>query len=156
MLKNRLTDVLDGKAIGYELIHHVPDYSALETAHDTHTPGAEFAKTVVVETPRGPVMAVVPAPERLDLERFGKVLGTGDLHLADEAHLARLFPDCQLGAEPPFGHLYDMPVYVDESLARGEYITFNAGSHQEALRLRFADFEGLVRPRHAAISAGRA
>ena len=149
MLKNRLTDVLEAKAIGYEVIHHVADYSALETAHDTHTPGAEFAKAVVLYAPDGPVMAVLPAPSRVDIERFGEVLGTDEVRLANEASLRALFPDCQLGAEPPFGHLYGMRVYVDESLADEEYITFNAGSHDEAIRLRFTDYERLESPTRA-------
>jgi Ala-tRNA(Pro) deacylase len=152
MLKSKLTHTLDTKAIGYEVIHHVPDYSALETAHDTHTPGSEFAKAVVVDTPGGPVLALVPAPQRVDLRRFAQIVNAHRVGLAPEKKLEALFPDCQLGAEPPFGHLYGLPVYLDESLAGEEYITFNAGSHDEAIRMRLADFERMERPTHAAFA----
>ena len=152
MRKNRLTQALDDRAVGYEVIHHVPDYSALDTAHDTHTPGAEFAKTVVVDTPAGPVLAVLPAPKRLDLARFADVVDADHVDLAPEVRLSQLFPDCQLGAEPPFGHLYGLPVFVDESLSGEEYITFNAGSHDEAIRMRFRDFTRLEHPRRASFA----
>jgi len=155
MLKNRLTKILDEKSITYEIIHHTPDYSALEAAHHTHTPGAEFAKAVVLNTDAGPALAVVPAPCMVDLAKFATVVGTEEVRLASESTIAELFPDCQVGAEPPFGHLYDMPVYVDVSLAGREYITFNAGSHDEAIRIRFADYERLEHPTHAHIARPR-
>ncbi len=155
MLKNRLTDVLDKKAIGYEVIHHRPDYSALETAQDTHTAGQEFAKAVLLSTPAGPVMAVLPAPCIVDVERFAKIVSADEVHLLPEGAMGDLFPDCQVGAEPPFGHLYGVPVYVDEGLAAEEYITFNAGSHDEAIRLRFRDYEGLEHPTRASFAIAR-
>jgi len=154
MLKNRLTDVLNDKAIGYEVIHHQADYSAMEAAQDTHTPGKEFAKAVVIHTPAGPALAVLPAPRMVDFEKFAAVVGADEVRLATEDTLADLFPDCQTGAEPPFGHLYGMPVYVDEELVGEEYITFNAGSHDEAIRIRFADFEALEHPTHARFTVG--
>ncbi len=155
MLKNRLTDILDKKAIGYEVIHHRPDYSALETAHDTHTAGQEFAKAVMLKTSKGPVMAVLQAPRMVDVERFAEIVGADDVHLMTESAMAELFPDCQVGAEPPFGHLYGVPVYVDEPLAGEEFITFNAGSHDEAIRIRYADYERLEHPTHAEFSTPR-
>jgi len=156
MLKNRLTDVLEKKSIAYEVIHHRPDYSALETAQDTHTAGHEFAKSVMLATADGPVMAVVPAPRVVNIERFARVVGSEDVHLLPEGSLAQLFPDCQLGAEPPFGHLYGLPVYVDESLACEEFITFNAGSHDEAIRIRYRDYERLEHPTHGHFATPRA
>ena len=152
MLKNRLADVLSDKAIGYEIIHHEPDYSALETAEDTRTPGRGFAKSVVLNTPTGPALAVLAAPRMVDFEKFATVCGADEVRLANEDTIAELFPDCEVGAEPPFGHLYGVPVYVDEELADEEYITFNAGSHDEAIRIRFADFEALEHPTHARFS----
>lgn len=153
MLKNRLTTLLDDKRVGFELIHHEPDYSALETAEDTHTPGHAFAKCVVINTDKGPVLAVLPAPRRVDFEKFAGAVGQEHVALANEKTIAELFPDCEVGAEPPFGHLYGMPVYVDEELAGQEYITFNAGSHDEAMRIRYADFERLEHPTPARFSA---
>jgi Ala-tRNA(Pro) deacylase len=153
MLKNRLTEVLDDKDVRYELIHHRADYSALETAHDTHTPGREFAKSVVLTTSKGPYLAVLPAPLMVDVAGFAKVVGAEDVRLANEDTIAELFPDCDVGAEPPFGSLYGLRVVVDESLAGQEHITFNAGTHDEAIRMRFADFERLERPRRARVAA---
>lgn len=152
MLTNRLTEVLDSRAIGYEIIHHEADYSAMRAAADTHTPGGEFAKAVVLETRRGPALAVLPAPKMVDFEKFAAAAGTDVVCLADEQTVASLFPDCEVGAEPPFGHLYGVPVYLDESLATEEYITFNAGSHDEAIRLRFRDYEEIEHPTHAAFA----
>ena len=149
MLKSRLTKVLDDESIGYEVIHHRVDYSAMETAEDTHTPGREFAKTVVLSTPEGHVLAVLPATHRVDIRRLMQVIGTSELQLAGEGALEALFPDCQVGAEPPFGRLYGVPVFIEESLTRHETITFNAGSHDEAIRMRFADYEQLEQPRRA-------
>ena len=155
MLKNRLTDVLEKKAIPYEVIHHRPDYSALEAAEDTHTAGQEFAKAVMLTTSKGPVMAVVPAPRVVNVERLADIVDGEDVRLMSEKAMAKLFPDCQVGAEPPFGHLYGVPVYVDESLASEEFITFNAGSHEEAIRIRFRDYERLEHPRRAEFAAPR-
>ncbi len=155
MLKNRLTDVLDKHAIGYEVIHHPPDYSALETAHDTHTAGQEFAKPVLLKTPTGPVMAVVQAPRMVDLDQFAAAVDAAEVELMAESTMADLFPDCQVGAEPPFGHLYGVPVYVDDALAAEEFITFNAGSHSEAIRIRYRDYERLEHPNHATFAVPR-
>jgi Ala-tRNA(Pro) deacylase len=153
MLRNRATDVLDEAEIGYEVIHHRADYSAMETAEDTHTPGRQFAKVVVLTTPEGYVMAVLPATKRVDLPLFARIAGTAEVGLAGEDALASLFPDCQTGAEPPFGRPYCVPVYVEESLAEQETITFNAGTHDEAIRMRYADYERLERPRRARFAA---
>lgn len=155
MLKNRLTDILDKRAIGYEIIHHPVDFSALETAHDTHTAGQEFAKPVLLKTPGGPVMAVLQAPRMVDLDQFAAALDVPAVELMAESTLADLFPDCQVGAEPPFGHLYELPVYIDEALAAEEYITFNAGSHSEAVRIRYRDYEKIERPTRATFAVPR-
>ena len=153
MLKNRMTQMLDDAAVGYEVIHHRADYSAMETAEDTHTPGRQFAKSVVVSTPEGYAMAVLPATKRVDLPKFAQVVGSAEVGLATEDAIQALFPDCQVGAEPPFGRLYGLPVYVDESLAEQEQITFNAGTHDEAIRMRYTDYERLEQPRLARFAA---
>jgi Ala-tRNA(Pro) deacylase len=155
MPRKRLTEILDEQGVAYEVIHHPPDYSALEAAHDTHTPGAGFVKAVVMNTKGGPVLAVLPAPAMVDLRKFAEVVGCDEVRLASENAIALLFPDCQIGAEPPFGQLYDMPVFLDESLAGEEFITFNAGTHDEAIRIRFADYDRLEEPTHARFSRPR-
>ena len=143
----KLFELLENEGVAYEIIRHRADYTAQETAADTHTPGREFAKTVLLDLgDRGPAMAVVPAVFRLDLEKIRRSLGTPRVQLADEDAIRRLCPDCEVGAMPPFGNLYDMPVFVDPTLAADETITFNAGTHEEALRMRFGDYERVVRP----------
>ena len=89
----------------------------------------------------------------VDIKRFARVIGADDVRLADEETIKGLFPDCEVGAEPPFGHLYGMPVFVEQSLTSEEYITFNAGSHDEAIRIRFEDYEKLEHPVHAHFAA---
>ncbi len=142
---NRLLPYLDRHDIEYELIHHRLDYSAQRTAADTHTPGRAFAKVVLLEAQGQPVMAVVPAPEKIDLDKASKALGT-NVRLADEPTLARLFPDAEVGAEPPFGNLYELPVLVSPHLVDDDSITFNAGSHEQAVRMRWQDYEKMVQP----------
>ena len=149
----RLADLLEAEGVEYEVIHHKTDYTALQAAQDTETPGWEFAKTVVLEAGGESVLAVLPAPARIDREKLGAVVGKGVALLADESRMRELFPDCDVGAEPPFGTLYDLPVYVDTHLADDEYITFNAGTHEEAVRMRYSDFERLARPTVCAIVA---
>jgi len=143
----KLFDYLDGQGTSYEVLNHPVDYTAQEAAADTHTPGREFAKTVMLDLGNeGHVMAVAPAVFLLDLEKIRRGLGTLRVQLADESVIRDLCPDCELGAAPPFGNLYDIPVFVDPTLATEEFITFNAGTHARAIRMRYADYEQLVRP----------
>lgn len=146
MSLNRVTQMLEDEQVNYEVVHHHVDYTAQETAADTHTPGREFAKTVVLGLPGGHAMAVVPALFKVDLEKIRQGIGTRQVRLADEESMERLCPDCDVGAEPPFGNLYDLPVFVDPNLTKDEYITFNGGTHEDAIRMRFSDYERLVRP----------
>jgi Ala-tRNA(Pro) deacylase len=151
-INQRLKQFLDARHVGYEMIPHRPDYTAQETAADTHTPGQEFAKTVIVRVDRGYAMAVLPAHHKVNLRKLGQVAGARDVRLASEDEIARVCPDCAVGAEPPFGNLYEMPVYVSETLAEDDRITFNAGTHEEAVRMRYRDYETLVHPHVADIS----
>jgi Ala-tRNA(Pro) deacylase len=148
----RLQRLLDSEGIDYELIHHRTDYRASVTAADTHTPAEEFAKTVFVWIDGKPAMAVVPASKHVALSRLRKELGAEEVHVATEADADRLCPDCEAGAAPPFGNLYDLPVYVSTTLAEDEYITFNGGDHQNAFRLAYADFVRLVQPQVLALA----
>ncbi len=147
MTSRRLTAFLDANGVEYEILHHRPDFTAQETAEDTHTPGREFAKTVILDVGvGGHAMAVVPAVCHLDLERIRHEIGTSRVRLADESEMRALCPDCEVGAAPPFGNLYAVPVFVDPSLAEDEYVTFNAGSHDTAVRMRYSEFRRLVAP----------
>ena len=145
MRTNRLLSYLDEAGVHYELIHHRLDYTAQRTAADTHTPGKEFAKPVILEMKRGHVMVVLPAPHKVDFTRAREHFGD-EVTLASEETIARLFADCEVGAESALGNLYDLPVYVSPALAKQQYITFNAGTHHEAVRMSYRDYEKLVKP----------
>lgn len=136
---------LDDAGVQYAVIPHLRDYSAQRTAADTFTPGREFAKTVILRMEGRMAMAVLPADCMLDFEKLRQHFGE-TVDLATEAEIARLCPDCEVGAEPPFGALYNLPVYVARELTRDDMITFNGGTHEEAIRMRYADFDRLVRP----------
>jgi Ala-tRNA(Pro) deacylase len=143
---NRVMNALDQKDIMYRVIEHREDFTAQETAEDTFTPGDQFAKAVVLEADGELLMAVVAAPEHVDLRKIGMALNATDVALINEDRMLDLFPDCEIGAEPPFGNLYDMPVYVSPTIADDDYITFNGGSHIHVLRMRYQDYEMLVKP----------
>jgi Ala-tRNA(Pro) deacylase len=144
-LSPRLTELLESRGVPYRSLPHTADATSQLTAAHTHTPGREFAKTVVVWVDGVFAMAVLPAPQRVDLEKLRKWLNAFEVRLATEEEMARLFPDCEIGAEPPFGNLYQMPVYVSPLLSR-DRITFHGGNHEEAVQIRYDDFAALTRP----------
>ena len=113
----------------------------------THVPGRMWAKTVVCLADGEPVLAVLPAHYAVDIGQLRQLVGATALRLANEVELAPLYPDCELGAMPPLGPLFNQPVYVDESLTADKDILFNAGTHTDAVRMSFDDFMKLVRPR---------
>jgi Ala-tRNA(Pro) deacylase len=145
-LAPRLGQLFEREKVSYEIVRHPPGYTAQHVAAHTHTRGREFAKTVVLRADDRYVMAVLPAHRRVSLDRARETLGAGKVRLATEEELRRLFPDSEVGAEPPFGNLYDLPVYASPELAENERITFNGGSHEQCVRIRWADYERLVRP----------
>ena len=146
MVCKRVTSYLETHDVRFEVLPHRIDYTAQETAADTHTPGRDFAKTILLDMPGGHAMAVVPAVYKVDLEKIRQGIGTGQVKLSDEETMSEVCPDCEVGAEPPFGNLYDLPVYVDPMLTQDEYITFNGGTHEEAIRMRYGDWERIVHP----------
>jgi Ala-tRNA(Pro) deacylase len=148
----QLRRYLDENNVHYATIMHSPAYTAQETAATVHVPGRELAKTVIVLLDGEPAMAVLPATRKLDLDLLRKVSGARTVELASEEQFARLFPGCEVGAMPPFGNLFHMPVYVGQSLAEDEYIAFNACSHTELIRMAYADFERLVQPKVAKLA----
>jgi Ala-tRNA(Pro) deacylase len=142
----RLTDYLSRNDVPYQQIHHTPDFTSQETAAHTKTPGREFAKTVVLRIDHEFGLAVLPAHHRIDFEALRRWLNAQEVRLASEEEMRSLFPDCDVGAEPPLGSLYELPVYVSPTLARDEEITFNGGSHEEAIRMKYDDFARITRP----------
>jgi Ala-tRNA(Pro) deacylase len=146
-ISKRLQSFLDEHAVAYETIHHRRDYTAQEAAAHTHTPGKEFAKTVILWVDGGYAMAVLPAHHMVDLDKLREALGAKEVKLASEDEIRELCPDCEAGAVPPFGNLYNLPVYLSEAMTDDERITFNAGSHEDAIRMMYKDFEKLVQPK---------
>jgi Ala-tRNA(Pro) deacylase len=151
-IATRVREFLEENEVEYEQIHHHRDFNAMETAEHTHTPGKQFAKAVVTRIAGEFAMAVLPSNHTVDPERFASALAGKKVAIASEEEVDRLFPDCEKGAVPPFGNLYGLPVYVSPALSKAEQITCVAGSHAEAIRLSYRDFERLVQPRELDLS----
>jgi Ala-tRNA(Pro) deacylase len=143
---NTLKNYLDVNGVRYVGISHSRAYSAQQIAELAHVPGKEMAKTVMIKSDKGLAMAVLPASKTVNFEKLSAGIG-GEADLATEREFEDCFPDCEVGAMPPFGGLYGLEVYVDPSLAEDEEIAFNAGSHTELIRLEFSEFERLAAPR---------
>jgi Ala-tRNA(Pro) deacylase len=146
MPAKKLKEFLDSQQIKYVTISHSVAYTAQGIAALTHIPGKELAKTVIVKLDDRLAMAVLPASCHIDVARLQTATGAKTVSLAKEREFKDRFPECETGAMPPFGSLYEMPVFVDESLTQDKEIAFNAGSHSELIRLAYEDFERLVKP----------
>jgi len=146
MPSTRLKKLLDESDIKYVSIMHSMAFTATDIAKSAHIPSRELAKTVILDVNGSLAMAVVPANYKVNLDILRQTLDTDDIKLADELKFATHFPDCEVGAMPPFGCLYDMDVYVAESLSEDEKIAFNAGSHLEVIQMDYKDYETLVKP----------
>ncbi len=140
MPATKVKEFLDANNIKYMTISHSLAYTAQEIAASSHIPGQELAKTVILNVDDYFAMAVLPASHQVDLKAVKEATGTSAVRLATETEFMNLFPDCEVGAMPPFGNLYDMPVYVDESLTQDEEIAFNACTHKQLIRLAYDDF----------------
>lgn len=147
MLVPRLQELLDERHVNYFRIEHEPAFTAQQIAHSTHTPGRQIAKTVIVNVDGHLAMVVTTATSRVDLEVLRNVIGCSDARLATESEFQSSFPGCELGAMPPFGNLWGMEVFVSGLLTEDETITFDGGTHTEAIRLSYADYARLVNPR---------
>ena len=156
MRASRVKDFLDTNRIHYASIVHPTSYTAQGTAAYAHVSGNELAKTVIVKVDAQIAMAVLPASAQLNLGALKKLANAKSVGLASEPEFEFKFPDCDLGAMPPFGNLYGMAVYVDESLTVDKEIAFNAGTHTETLRMSCADFMRLVSPKVLNIAVTRA
>ena len=152
MPTQRLKEFLDENKVKYVAISHSQAFTAQEIAASAHIPGRQLAKTVIVILNGDMAMAVLPATDHVDLRLLKNAAGAKKAKLAGEKEFKDLFPDCEIGAMPPFGNLYDLGVYVAASLAEGEEIAFNAGSHTELIKMAYADFERLVKPKVAELS----
>jgi len=149
----RLKDYLNNNGVKYVSIIHSEAYTAQEVAALTHVSGKALAKTVMIKKDGQMAMAVLPASHKVDWDLLKGVTGADRIELASEGEFNDRFPDCEIGAMPPFGNLYGMEVIVEESLAEDGEIAFNAGSHIELIRLTYADFLKLVKPKVAKFSS---
>jgi Ala-tRNA(Pro) deacylase len=149
-----IADYLDRNGVSYSVMPHRVAYTAQEEAAAAHVPGREWAKPVVCMADDQPILAVLPADFLVDLERLRRALNAGSVRLATEAEFSRWYDDCEAGAMPPFGPLYGQRVLVDTSLTLDRDISFNAGSHREAIRMSYGDFERLVKPTVAEFGIG--
>ena len=139
-------EFLQKAQVSYTVLPHRPAFTAREEAAAVHIPGRDWAKVVVCIIDGEPIEAVLPASAVVNLDRLLTLAGGRKLRLAREDELARLFPECEPGAMPPFGPLYGQSVFVDASLATEPEIVFNGGTHTEAIRMQWADFAATVRP----------
>jgi len=151
----KLKDFLDKNKVKYVAISHSKAYTAMEIAASAHIAGKELAKTVMVKIDGKMAMVVVPASQKVDVDLLQKAVKAKKVEIANEAEFKDLFPDCELGAMPPFGNLYGLDVYTAKSLTEDEEIAFNAGSFTELIKLPYKDYEKLVKPKVGKFSAAK-
>lgn len=147
MACDKLKTYLDENNVQYVTITHSQAFTAQQVAASAHIKGKEMAKTVIIKINGRLAMAVLPATYHVDFQLLKEVTGNQNVVLAHESEFREIFNDCELGAMPPFGNLYDMDVYVAQSLTEDDEIAFNAGTHSELIRMKYSDFEQLVKPK---------
>lgn len=152
MPSTKLKKFLNEHNVKYQVISHSLAYTALEIAQAAKISGYELAKTVIVKADGKMVMVVLPARYKLDLTLVKQALHANLVALASEEEFATHFPDCEIGAMPPFGHLYDIPVYVAQEVTHDQNIAFNAGSHLEVIKMTYVDYAHLEKPKVAALT----
>jgi Ala-tRNA(Pro) deacylase len=145
-IPQKLIRYLNDKKIGYEILHHPEAFTAQTIAAAEHIKGRYHAKVVMVKSATEHLMAVLPANSRLDLEKFEKAIGK-TVALEAEAEFKTLFPDCAPGTMPPFGNLYGLTTYLDRALSKEDFIVFEAGTHTDAIKLKYEDYERAADPR---------
>ena len=152
MSSKKLKTFLDENKIKYISVQHSSAYTAQEIAAIAHIPGKDLAKTVMIKIDGKLAMAVLPASYKVSFEHLKESLSVGEVRLAYEQEFMDKFPDCEVGAMPPFGNIYGIDVYVADSLAEEEEIAFNACSHTELIKMKFEEFERLVKPKRITFS----
>lgn len=145
-ISSRLKDYLDQAKVRYTVAKHSVVYTAQEIAAAQHVPGRQLAKSVLLLTAEGPILAVLPAVYLVDLANLKRLLKTSKLSIGREADIKQHFPDVEVGAMSPFGNLYGVPVVVEETLSAVQEIVFNGGTHAETITMGYGDFAKLVKP----------
>jgi Ala-tRNA(Pro) deacylase len=151
MSAEKVRGFLMERGVEYHTAEHRLAYTTAETAEAGHVPGHEMAKPVLVMADGRLAMAVIPGDRQLDLGRTGEVLGAEEVRLASEDEFAPAFPDCEVGAEPPFGSLYGVPMVVDDGFDEAD-ITFNAGTHTDTMTMAFDDFLEVTTPKRGSLT----
>ncbi|HEY6168299.1 MAG TPA: YbaK/EbsC family protein [Verrucomicrobiae bacterium] len=146
MPAKKIKEYLDQNGVKYVTLIHSPAYTAQEVAASAHISGREMAKTVIVKVDGRMAMAVLPADRKVVLQDLRDITGAENVAFATEKEFQQLFPDCEVGAMPPFGNLYGLDVFVAPSLAEDDQIGFNAGTHTEVIQMAYRDFDRLVKP----------
>jgi Ala-tRNA(Pro) deacylase len=144
-IPKQLIDCLNDNKAGYEILHHPEAVSAQRIAQAEHVKARHHAKVVMLKSGDQHLMSVLPADHQIDLEKVAKAVGK-TASLDTEQEFKSLFPDCATGAMPPFGNLYGLPTYVDQRLAQEDYIVFEAGTHTDAIKISYPDYERIVKP----------
>lgn len=143
----KLKEFLDSHKVKYVAMTHSPAFTSQEIAAAAHVSGKQLAKTVIVKMDGQFAMIVIPANDQVNFAKLKAATGSKAIDLASESEFKDKFSECEVGAMPPFGNLYDMPVFVSNQLSQQGHILFNAGSHSELMQLAFGDFERLVKPK---------
>ena len=141
-----VTDFLDEAGVSYQITEHPPAFTAQQMAAAEHEPGKYVAKPVIVKADGDYLMCVLPAPCKVDLKKLKDQLNADKIEIADENTIGKLCGDCDLGAEPPLGNLYNLPTIIDKALEGDDHITFQAGAHDKAIHMTMADYRKLVAP----------
>jgi Ala-tRNA(Pro) deacylase len=147
-IPQQLIDCLNASGVAYEILRHPEAVTAQRIAQAEHIKGRHQAKVVMVKSDGEHLMMVIPADHRVDLSKIEKLTGKR-ASLETEMDFKSIFPDCAIGAMPPFGNLYGLPTYVDERLTKQDYIVFAAGTHTDAIKLKYSDYEKIVKPQVA-------
>ncbi len=150
-IPKRVIDCLKENKAHYEILHHPEAVTAQRIAQAEHVKGRHHAKAVMVKSGDQHLMIVLPADHQIDLEKAEKTIGNA-VSLGKEQEFKSLFSDCAIGAMPPFGNLYNLPTYVDKQLAAQDYIVFEAGTHTDAIKMSYRDYEKIVKPKVADFS----
>ena len=145
-IPKQLLDCLNQNKVEYEILHHAEAVTAQRIAQVEHVKGRHQTKVVMIRSGDQHLMVVLPADHHIDLEKVEKVLGKA-VSLDKENEFKSLFPDSATGAMPPFGNLYGLPTYVDKRLAEQDYIVFEAGTHTDAIKMSYSDYEKIVKPK---------
>jgi len=142
-----IMNFLDSQNVTYRHFIHPQAFTASETAEAQHVSGRELAKSVVVKADDRLMLAVIPASDRLDFEKLSHLVGASSIRLAREEEFEKVFEGCEVGAEPPLGKLYDVPIWLDASFEDHSTMIFNAGTHTDTIQMSVGDFEKVEEPK---------